>query len=285
MHATWQNMHSGSWVLDFTYMYNCTTAVKGFKNNCIIIIIIILSVLWKWVYRWPTQTTRQVCRCSCRLELWMGHCLDGQLEDGQADTVACYNYYYYYYYSSLTSCGAKAQQTPSPCCALTKNVIRSSHGHSTPSLKISCKLVQRFARNVADKEISVAASHGFSKMTKKWITSSHGHSTPSLKISCKSVQLFFHNLANKERNKEIDRKQYPVPRCIGDRVIIIVVPPSHVVWQRHYVYCLSMSASIRPFIVHPIHYRHTLYCAEVLLRNCLLTHLLTHWLSTLIYIR
>ena len=28
---------------------------------------------------------------------------------------------------------------------LTKNVIRSSHGHSTPSLKISCKSVQLFS--------------------------------------------------------------------------------------------------------------------------------------------
>jgi len=37
---------------------------------------------------------------------------------------------------------------------LTQNVIRSSHGHSTPSLKISCKSVQPFSRNVADKEIN-----------------------------------------------------------------------------------------------------------------------------------
>ena len=35
---------------------------------------------------------------------------------------------------------------------LTQNVIRSSHGHSTPSLKISCKSVQPFSRNVADNE-------------------------------------------------------------------------------------------------------------------------------------
>jgi len=35
---------------------------------------------------------------------------------------------------------------------LTQNVIRSSHGHSKPSLKISCKSVQPFYRNVADKE-------------------------------------------------------------------------------------------------------------------------------------
>ena len=35
---------------------------------------------------------------------------------------------------------------------LTQNWIRSSHGHSTPSQKISCKSVQPFSRNVADKE-------------------------------------------------------------------------------------------------------------------------------------
>ena len=35
---------------------------------------------------------------------------------------------------------------------LTKTVIRSSHGHSTPSLKISCKSVQPFSRNLAEKE-------------------------------------------------------------------------------------------------------------------------------------
>jgi len=35
---------------------------------------------------------------------------------------------------------------------MTQNVIRSSHGHSTPSLKISCKSVQPFSRNVADKK-------------------------------------------------------------------------------------------------------------------------------------
>jgi len=35
---------------------------------------------------------------------------------------------------------------------LTQNLIRSSYGHSTPSLKISWKSVQPFSRNVADKE-------------------------------------------------------------------------------------------------------------------------------------
>ena len=35
---------------------------------------------------------------------------------------------------------------------LTLILIRSSRGHSTPSLKISFKLVQPFSRNLADKE-------------------------------------------------------------------------------------------------------------------------------------
>ena len=35
---------------------------------------------------------------------------------------------------------------------ITPNLIRSSHGHSTPSLKISCKSVQPFSRNVTGKE-------------------------------------------------------------------------------------------------------------------------------------
>jgi len=88
-----------------------------------------------------------------------------------------------------------------------QNVIRSSHGHSTPYLKISCKSVQRFARNVADKEISIAASRGFSELTQNWIRSSHGHSVPSLKILCKSVQPFSRNLANKETNKYINKQR------------------------------------------------------------------------------
>ena len=35
---------------------------------------------------------------------------------------------------------------------LTKNVMRSSYGHSTPSLKISCKSVYPFSRNLDNKE-------------------------------------------------------------------------------------------------------------------------------------
>ena len=41
---------------------------------------------------------------------------------------------------------------PTRLSELTQNLIRSFHGHSTPSLKILCKSVQPFSRNVADKE-------------------------------------------------------------------------------------------------------------------------------------
>jgi len=63
---------------------------------------------------------------------------------------------------------------------LTQNVIRSSHGHSTPSLKISCKSVQPFSRNVADKE------------TKKERNKSPENNTPStyrgqVKITCRDL--------------------------------------------------------------------------------------------------
>ena len=51
--------------------------------------------------------------------------------------------------------------------APTRNVIRSSHGHSTPSLKISCRSVQPFSHNLADKETK--------KQTKKLLD----YNTPS----------------------------------------------------------------------------------------------------------
>jgi len=44
---------------------------------------------------------------------------------------------------------------------LTQNWIRSSHGHSTPSLKISCKSVQPFSRNLADKETNKETKKSF----------------------------------------------------------------------------------------------------------------------------
>jgi len=41
---------------------------------------------------------------------------------------------------------------PTRLSELIQNLIMSSHGHSTPSLKISCKSVQPFSRNLADNE-------------------------------------------------------------------------------------------------------------------------------------
>ena len=53
---------------------------------------------------------------------------------------------------------------------LTQNVIRSSHGHSAPSLKISCKSVQSFSRNLADKETKKETKMQTNKQTNRSIT-------------------------------------------------------------------------------------------------------------------
>jgi len=64
-------------------------------------------------------------------------------------------------YNNKTKLWCKSTTNPVPVLriaasrgfsVLTKNVIRSSHGHSTPSLKISCKSIQPFSRNLANKE-------------------------------------------------------------------------------------------------------------------------------------
>ena len=59
----------------------------------------------------------------------------------------------------ITSCGAKAQQTPPPYCSIarflgmTKNVIRSPHGHSTLPWKFHANRSSRFlVINLADKQ-------------------------------------------------------------------------------------------------------------------------------------
>jgi len=65
---------------------------------------------------------------------------------------------------------------------LTQNWIRPSHSHSAPSLKISCKSVQPFSRNLANKETN--------------------------------KQTYI------QRNKEVDWEQYPVPDSIGGGVKI-----------------------------------------------------------------
>jgi len=50
---------------------------------------------------------------------------------------------------------------------LTQNWIRSSHGHSAPSLKISWKSVQPFCRNLTSKETKKETSKDTYKQTKK----------------------------------------------------------------------------------------------------------------------
>ena len=60
---------------------------------------------------------------------------------------------------------------------LAQNWTTSSHGHSTPSLKISCKSVQPFSRNLANKE--------------------------------RKKERYIYTYI--QTNKEIDRKQYPRP--------------------------------------------------------------------------
>jgi len=58
---------------------------------------------------------------------------------------------------------------------LTQNWIRSSHGHSAPSLKITCKSVQSFSRNLANKETN--------KQTNKGTKKSIENNTPSPDVS------------------------------------------------------------------------------------------------------
>ena len=99
-------------------------------------------------------------------------------------------------------------------CASSKFIL--SPTHSAVNLQQAVVLKHNKPRPV----LRIAASRRFSELTKNVIRSSNGHPTPSLKISCKSVQPFSCDLADKERkkdtykhiNKEIDRKQYPVPQ-------------------------------------------------------------------------
>ena len=83
---------------------------------------------------------------------------------------------------------------------LTKNLIRSSHSHSTPSLKISCKSVQPFSRNVADKE------------TNKEIKKSSENNTPSPYRGRGNKESFKPFL---ELDRESDRHQNPIYCSLG----------------------------------------------------------------------
>jgi len=69
-----------------------------------------------------------------------------------------------------------------------------------------------------EKEISIAASHGFSELTQNWIR--FPMITPHLlwKFHANRSSHFLVILLTK---KEIDRKHYPVLRSIGDGVIMV----------------------------------------------------------------
>jgi len=58
--------------------------------------------------------------------------------------------------------------SPTRLPELTQNLIRLSHGHSTPSLKISCKSVQPLSRNVADKETNKETKKSLEYNTQKF---------------------------------------------------------------------------------------------------------------------
>jgi len=77
---------------------------------------------------------------------------------------------------------------------LTQNLIRSSHGHSIPSLKMSCKSVQPFSRNVADKE------------TKKQRNNNDNDNDVYFTLATSDSRI-----GKYKTKKEIARKQYPVP--------------------------------------------------------------------------
>jgi len=70
---------------------------------------------------------------------------------------------------------------------LTQNVMRSSYGHSTPSLKISCKSVQPFSRNVADKETNKETKKSSENIT---LSSTGGGVISSALCSCDDVVTF-----------------------------------------------------------------------------------------------
>jgi len=64
------------------------------------------------------------------------------------------NYHQLFVITTMAGDNKLTFDPPTRLPELTQNLIRSSHGHCTPSLKISCKSVQPFSRNVAVKEIN-----------------------------------------------------------------------------------------------------------------------------------
>jgi len=77
---------------------------------------------------------------------------------------------------------------------LTRNVIRSSHGHSTPSLNILWKSVQPLSRNLADKETNKQTKKSIENNTPSPIMSGRGNEiswktfrSPGVSTTCISL--------------------------------------------------------------------------------------------------
>jgi len=66
---------------------------------------------------------------------------------------------------------------------LTKNVIRLSHGHFKPSLKVSCKSVQPFSRNLAtNKETKKDAQMAVLPSARPFVAYNDGLLSPEWKV-------------------------------------------------------------------------------------------------------
>jgi len=100
----------------------------------------------------------------------------------------------------------KAQQTPPPCCDV-------SRGQNSSFITFSVARWQhRTARRQQSNQIAMSGDSKLTfdplthlpELTLNLIRSFRGHSTPSVKISCKLVHPFSRNLAYKETNKGIN---------------------------------------------------------------------------------
>jgi len=89
-----------------------------------------------------------------------------------------------------TSCGVKAQQTPSPCCASRHRTVSPNWPKIESGRPIvAAHLTRKFHANWSSRFIIILLTKKQTKKERKIHT-----------------------------NNEIDRKQYPVPQCIGDGV-------------------------------------------------------------------
>jgi len=125
--------------------------------------------------------------------------------------------------------------------------------HSRRSMqKLWCIHANRsspFSRNVADKEISIAASRGLPELTPNVTRSSHGHFTSFLKISCKSVQPFRQNTKRHRQQTTDDRRStHCADSTLGQKNEQTVL---HVIWFDES--CVLRARSVKKGQNHPKH--------------------------------